>query len=533
MEDPVSSSSFFNPRKPLFWAVGVVGALAFFASGALAANALNDDGTSDGGSPANSVVVPNVGTAEDGRGSAPSTGAAYGPNDVITTGKGGADSASYPACLAPLPPGLLTATGLDLSKANFAPAFPTSGFSALRANIAVQGECDKDGKPRGGNLALDSAWTHDATGLEAYLSQVKTDKRIASVLRQDSASFWANGYEFHVGVNAFHILPADAGISRGMPSPAPQADPRAAEVLRELIAQIAPSVDQKCFWTMGSGDWSSLAAAGVGDPRPAIPAGFTPAEFSITTFTAPGAGCDTSIKPTEGFSLNAGWQKAMNSADFAYIGVSVFADSGSNDYPGQINEYGANWTNGTYQFGVYAKSAKPIGLDTIRAIARALDPQFNEQCLVTERELAVSELAGLGFNVARAPQDYKLVSSRLRANEIAAGCTKPSGFEPSYTLHWSFEKGADIIDASANRWGGASAGDGSGYQGPNFLNWTDARGTNYNVNAYSKGVNPTVNKDDLVAVARSMDPSFDLSKLKEDGGVKPLPESRPADTPKP
>jgi hypothetical protein len=44
------------------------------------------------------------------------------------------------------------------------------------------------------------------------------------------------------------------------------------------------------------------------------------------------------------------------------------------------------------------------------------------------------------------------------------------------------------------------------------------------VNAYSRGVNPEVSKDTLIAVAKSMDSAFDISKLTEGpGDIKPLP----------
>jgi hypothetical protein len=264
--------------------------------------------------------------------------------------------------------------------------------------------------------------------------------------------------------------------------------------------------------------WDSLAGVGVGDPRPAIPAGFTERELSVTAFTAPPAGCDASIKPTEGFSLNAGWQKGDN----AYIGVSVYNNGAQQPYPGNISEYSANWSNNGFQFGVYAKSEQPLGIEVVRAIAKALDPQFNEACFIHERKLTEGDLPGLGFSPAKAPNGWSLRNSNLIASEIGAGCEKPAGFEPSYSMNWSFEKGADTIDASAHRYGSGQGGDGSGYQSANFLNWTSASGISYSVSGYSRGVSPAVSKDDMVSVAKSMDPAFDLSKLIE-GGDKPIP----------
>ena len=76
------------------------------------------------------------------------------------------------------------------------------------------------------------------------------------------------------------------------------------------------------------------------------------------------------------------------------------------------------------------------------------------------------------------------------------------------------------------------SGSGSGYQSSNTLNWTGPDGTNYFVNAYSTGVSPTVPKDDLIAVAKSMDPSFDISKLSEGSPDKPIAQPAPAVDPK-
>ena len=126
----------------------------------------------------------------------------------------------------------------------------------------------------------------------------------------------AKGYVFNVGVNGYHILPAaaaDGGPAVDLPTtsnsgsgssepgrsiaPAPtQPDPRTAEVLRQLIGQLAPDLDQKCFWTTGSGDWSALAALGIGDPRGAIPSGYSLVDANSTTFNPPAAGCDANSR---------------------------------------------------------------------------------------------------------------------------------------------------------------------------------------------------------------------------------------------
>lgn len=526
----MSSNTSVIPRRPLAWLIAGAAAAAFFAAGIGVARATMDDDGDDSETVAPDVLSPGI--SQGGGAPGPNTPAIAGEDKGADAGRSGL--ASYAGCRAPLPAGVVTASGIDPAKAGFVPALPGEAFAALSASIGAVGDCDKDGNATSGDLTLDSAWTHTASGLDAYISQRATSERVANVLRQDSATFWDNGYVFTVGVNSYHILPAatrDAengsspatssgatdGVTRTAPAStpvSPNPDPRAAEVLRELIAQLAPGADLRCFWTLGTGDWTSLATVGVGDPRSAIPAGYTEQGVQVTSFAPPADGCDASLKPRDGFSFNANWQK-QDADNFGHIGVSVYGYGGSAGYPGQIGEWGANWANNGLQFSVYAKAEKPLGIDAIRVIAKALDSQFNEACFIKERQLTDADLPGLGFSPAKAPDGYTLDASSMIASEIGAGCEKPEGWEPSYNLNWTFTKGADTINASANRYGSSQVGDGSGYQSTNSLSWVSANGTNFSVNAYSRGINPTVPKDDLIAVAKSIDPAFDISKLKE------------------
>ena len=539
MEDRVSSRSLIDLRKPLPWLLAAAAGAALFASGVLVANALQDDSKA----PDTKLIAPGIGA--DGTTSSGSE-ASLPAGPMTNGGRGGADMI-YPACTGPLPDGVVANGVIDPSKAGFIPALPGDGFTPSNVSLSTQGDCGPDGVSKHSALVLASTWQHDATGLGAFVSQRSTDTVVANVMRPDSAVFWANGYEFTVSVNGYIALPyasrsfgsdsgaaapekggvTSQGASPAMPAPGGEIDPRVADVLRQLVSGLAPSLDQKCFWTLAKGDWDAVTAAGVGDPRPAIPSGFSESDLSVMSLVPPAAGCDASIKPTDGFGFNAGWQKS-GSNEFSYIGVSVFSNGESQPFPGQLNEYGANWSNGTFNFGVYAKSEKPVGIDTIKAIARALDPSFNEACFIQDRELKESELARLGFRAAAAPEGYKLAKSSLRVQGVADGCPKPAGFEPTYALAWTFEGGADTIEASIDHFSGEPTGDGSGFRAPNNLNWT-RNGTHYSVNAYSRGISPAVAMDDLIAVATSMDPSFDIAKLSESPD-KPIAQPVPAGT---
>ncbi len=535
----MSASSVLNPRKPLLWLGLAAGAAIFFASGALAARAVIDTGDGDDGGQVAAIndgdgttgaaTSPGITTPRFGPGAQPASLPANAASPEKMAGHGGTADASfyYPGCRAPLPASVLSNGVIDPSKAGFTPNLPATGFSPLSLSLSVYAECDENGAPKpGGELAFDSAWKHDETGLEAYVSQRKSDKRIASVLRDDNAMFWAGGYVYTVSVNRYQILPYAEDPARSS-VPVPEGDPRATEVLRSLVGQLSGSDDNlKCFWKLEKGDWANLAPLGIGDPRPQIPAGYTLTDSYISVFTPPADGCDTSIVPTEGASMNANWTRSGSPNDFGYIGVSAWAmpEDYVDTWPGSFTQYGANWNNGKFQFGVYAKVEDGLTLDTIRAIAKALDPSFNETCLIQERELSDADLARLGFNTPKGPDGYSIVRSSLLANEIGDGCAKPEGWSPQYNLNWALEREADTIEVSVSRYG--DGGDpAAGYISPNSIWWTDGQGTYYSVNAYSRGISPEVSRDDLIAVAKSLDPAFDESSLSDGGpGLeKPLP----------
>lgn len=512
---------------PLGWAIAGVAAMALFAAGVLTARAFIDDSAG----PSETSAPPDAATALPGV-------AANRPPLPAFQGNGPSEgkdaTASKPAywgpsgCPATLPAGTFGATGLDFAAVGLTPRVPQTGFELTNISLFANADCAPDGSPIGQpRPVLSTSWRHTATGLDAYLTQLAADEPVAPVLRPDSATFSALGYVFTVSINAYPVRPADASL----PYPAGP-DPRAGEVLRELIAQLAPDFNQQCFWTVTDGDWGDLAAYGIGDPRPAIPSGFTLQEVHISTFRPPASGCDTSLKPTDGFGLYAYWFAASGSS----LGVSISGlptGVGLKPTPGYIDQSSANWTNGAFQFALwYApggdNSAAP---DLIREIARALDPTFNDACFVQARTLTDADLRALGFRAPEPPPGYTVSASNLTATDIPAGCTRPEGFVPSYSFWWSLTGGADVIDVSVYAAPGSSSpGSFSGWISDYGLGWVTEDGTSYYLNGYSKGINPRVSRDDLIAVARSLYPALDVAKLveqKSDGGAvppRPVPE---------
>lgn len=526
----MSSSSRIRQPGPLGWALAIAAACALFAAGTVTGLALTDgdgdtplsppaSGGQDGtGSSSVSISRPGIPTTASGGPGAPGREAA----DTVAP-KGGAMPAY--GCTAPLPEGVVGSETLNLAAAGITPRVPHSGFQLTGLSLSSTAGCTPDGQPEGdARLVLSTAWRHTQTGLEVYLNQAPSADPVAPILRQDSATFAALGYRFDVWVNAYPVRPLE-GPATDTPAIAVNgADPRAAEVLREVIAQLAPGFDQQCFWKVRDGDWADLALAGVGDPRPAIPSALSLSDVHVSAFDRPADGCDTSVAPVEGFGLYATWSSADGATQ---LGISVYGlpDDASSQYPGYLDQYGANWTNRGLQFSIWYASKEPGSPDLLRAVAKALDPSFDDACFVRQVSLQPSDLAALGLRQPQPPQGYDLTASYLTTTDVAPGCERPDGFYRSIDLSWTFQRGPDTISVYVNRYEGSTGMTPGGTISDYGLYWTAADGTSYSVNGSSTGVSGVVSRDDLIAVATSLDPSLDVSRLSDekDGAVPPRP----------
>lgn len=542
-------------RKSSLALLAIAGAAAMFASGALAARATMD-GTPAASPPAQTGTnLPFVGRDGSGaatgnqsqpaadKGGVPATGGG-------STGSGGTTSPSVPVpngCPAPL--GDVVSGGtIDLSRSGFALRLLASGFSLTSISARAQGPCDANGNATSAAITVDSNWVHTETGLDAWMNQSQSSEPTPNVRQPASATFADAGYVFNINVNGYRIVPAagDAAVdgsvkpaSAPVPSPiSPENDPRAAAVLDAAIAQVAPSLRLQCFYQLVAGSWADLAALGIGDPRPAIPAGFSETSIEVQRYQPPAAGCGGATLDAPGtFSASFTNGKDFNNGGgFLYVAAyPLMKDQPTN--PGSINGYGANWSNATWQFGIGFKSESTLGAATIVAIAKALDPGFSEACLAQTRDLNESGLAALGLFAARPPAGFSLSSSVLQATGMGSDCKNPDPtFVGSIDLSWTFSNGADTIEARANRPGGGpkmAEAVGGGSIGPNMLNWVDAKGTFFSVYGYSKDASSNVSQDALIAVAKSMDPTLDVTKLQEQpsggtsGSGRAVPPSPP------
>ncbi|MBA4180596.1 MAG: hypothetical protein C0506_08420 [Anaerolinea sp.] len=538
---PVSRSAASRYRLLLVLA-GALAAAALFAGGTLVGRATEDErdpGSSVGG-------TRDAQSAPD----APKTGSASPAIAVAKGGEGGTNGgAAYsgmpidgsPAgCEAPVGD-ILSGSVIDPGKQGFAPRLPGAGWSLVSVSLRAAGPCEGGGTAADSKLVMDTSWLHVATGLGAHVSQAVSPEREPNVLATTYASFWDGGYQFRVDVNGFRIMPAGAvtsanGVVKPAIAPVPADDPRSREVLEALVMALQPKGGLQCFYREAPGAWEDLAKLGIGDPRPAVPAGLTLQELRVTTFTAPAPGCDVAPGKPAGTGFNAVWTQDQSRGAFGVLYVSAYARTPEmGRYPGHVTEYSASWSNASYQFSVGMKSEKPLGGTKIREIAKLLDPDFERACFSVERQLSGGDLATYGLRKPKAPAGLNIVNEWMSATELNGNC---GGISPDFATGvnagWNLEdKAGTSIQANVNqRKGGSQPAGGS--IGENHLSWVDSKGNEYFVQGASRGVSGVVAKELLLEVARSMDPTLDESKLQIGGAtidgspppVKPMPATR-------
>lgn len=537
-------------RNPIvLGAAGIALAAALFSGGAFTGRALADDAPSP--SPTRAQVIPGI--ANDGN-RAGLAGLSTGGSPDSTTSSG---NASAPGTMPAYPcqggdiSAVVSGTTIDPAKAGLTPRFLTTGFKLQNLSLSPYGGCLQPGMPEKATPVLNTSWLHDGTSAHVNVSQRIAAEPVTNVLMPGTAQFWSGGYAFMVNASPMAVppekpmAPADSGsisssgassgsgaavapaIAPGEPYPGGDAT----ATLEAVIAQLAPDISLQCFYRQVSGTWSDLAGLGIGDPRSAIPAGFAQSSLNVRTFTPPSGGCATSVVPTEQSGFDASFVRNGANGSFdggIFINANGFHDSNS-AMVGHLDAYSAYWSNGKYSFSIGAKSNEPIGRDAIRAIALAIDPAFDSACMAITSTITDADARAAGFHTPTLPGGYKLESSQLQHTALSSTCSgKPAGEQAGYSLQWTLRDGAAVINASATRFAGQPGE--PGWISSHGLSWTGADGTHFGVYGYTEGKDATVSQDDLIAVAKSLDPALDPSKLSKqpDGGGKPEPMPAPA-----
>lgn len=523
-------------RKPvLLTLAAVIAAAAFFSSGMLVARA-TDDGDDDKAKQA--AVVP----SRSSTGLNTAGGFGGGSSGAPASGEDASLSIYPGGCPAPL--GDVIGDGkIDPSKSGLEMKLLGSGFTLQGISLRAEGACEEGtSTATKGEPVLDTMWIHNETKLQVYVSQRGDSGTVANYIDAFSATFTSGKYTFTANVNGYTYLatdlPATGGSEPAPDSPVssqPGGDPRAAEVLQQAIKQLAPDFNQQCFNKETIGGWEMLGQLGIGDPRPAIPAGYELESVQVHTIAGAADGCE-GAELEGGNWFNAGFVKRDASGMSSYLSLNANAlQSGETNLPGRLDSYGVTWTNAKYRFAAYVKDPDGASVELLQAIAKAMDPSFNSQCLATEKPLSAAELTAAGFRAPATPSGYSLTESVLVAVSVSGECEGADAAPSEYRLNWSFV-GQDGTNIQANTlWQEAvEHPDPQGWIYEFGLNWSDARGVNYGVSASTVGVSGTPDRNVLIAIAKSMDPTLDPSKLSEEkSGAGSSPGSRGPTVPSP
>lgn len=433
------------------------------------------------------------------------------------------------ACAAPLPV-VFDGGKVSLAATGLAPKLLGPTFTLTSVSVRMEGQCGEDGKPRDARAVMETSWTHTETGFPVTMRQAVTGAADTpgNFAGPDHATFTDDGFDYAVFVNAYSIMPmpADlpkpavgggASIEPAGPAFAPGGDPRAAAVLEAAITDLAPDFPSQCFAREVAGDWSDLARLGVGDPRPALPAGVSLQSSSIRFVQPVAAGCATTAVPAGGglqFFANFSGGTTNISLNASAIGEQ------QGGWPGSASDNHMSWMAHGVQFSVSGdRDGKGLGSEILGNIARAMDPRVADACFLRDQPISEKDLAGLGLGKAAAPGGWTLLRANGSSSTTTGNCTDPSSANyGGVNFNWTFIHERKVIDASIMRYGPKTMAEAGGIASDFSLDWNDGKGTQYHVGTWSGPDAELPSRDDLIAVAKSMDPQFDASKLRDGAG---------------
>ncbi len=446
----------------------------------------------------------------------------------------------YGGCPAPLT-GVLNNGVIDAGLGGFKPSLLGGEFGLSGFGFMALQPCPGSGGTGGVTRAFESRWLH-TSGIGLQVNQRESATPVTNTLTETQARFSANGFEYDISVIWNPVFanttggPADApatgggssgsgGSAPGQPVPAPPTPVNTLPVIQAAVAQIAPGLPMGCFYREVRGDWADLAAMGIGDPRPAVPSGYTEAMEEIVRLVTPDAGCPSTPAP-EGWpasrvSVHWGNGQRMLSADITSVPAGTTASAGR--FGGG---YG-NWTTGKLQF--YLSWDPAIGDAAARALAAALDPEFAKACVADIADMTGAQFAALGLSEPKPPQGYRLEGARQAFTTApSAGCA--GGGAAGFVAKWMFysESVGGVIEAGV--FSGPRPVEFASI--PNIENqtlyWKDTKGREYYVAGFKADF--AQKRADLVALAKSMDPAFDEKNLLPVPSNPGDPVAKPATT---
>jgi hypothetical protein len=524
----------------------VVAVVVAFVAGMLVANAVGDDS-----SPATTVTEPPDGQAQVVPGGAPEPAISV-PGVAINKGEGsagavpasgfgggrGSDAMLYGGgCPGPLP-GVLSDGRVDPALGGFPSRWLGEGFQF--AGLAIRGERDCSVEASPAKSVLETTWLHSASGAAIYVRQAADEGERPNVIYSGGAEFGRDGYRFTV-YPGYMPMPAGTVTANPVPEDSVASSPalRAPDMsqmqaaVEDAVNQLAAGLDLACFYRQRQGTWDDAVAAGIGDPRGAIPATLKEAHMQLMLFDRPAASCNApALEGMQALSLNAlfGDERGMLSINVSSIGPEMPVTT-----TGQFGQGNANWSSAKYQFWL---NWEPTSLPdaTVRAIAARLDPGFGNACLVEVLPMTEAEARAAGIIAPTPPEGFRLEPGSTITKVAGNGNCGASGGEQGFRATWMLfadgPGGVIIVEAAKGpQMPGRPVID--YYDPARSLFWIDANGVSHAVS----GVKADVSRETLLAVAKSVDPGFDESKLTTPPGQtepgQPIPMPAPAEPPKP
>lgn len=254
------------------------------------------------------------------------------------------------------------------------------------------------------------------------------------------------------------------------------------------------------------GDIPALLAAGVGDPRPALPEGYELGYADMFCDLPSQSEC-TSRQPGDRTALRfeGSWS---NGKGFLNISVQALPPE-SLRLAGRLTEGHYGWNDGELQYYVSGQEESTAhSHETLAAVARALDPGFDDRCVSAAVGVPLDEL---DIPAPRAPHGFRLDLSNSWRNDVSGDCAGVPDAQTGFFATWTFfdAAGGRVIEVQAGNAPEITAVGQPNSVTPYGFYWTDAKGVDYVVNGFKGEFDVAL----LAEVAEGVDPAFDLTKL--------------------
>lgn len=427
--------------------------------------------------------------------------------------------------------GLMSGGTVTPGLAGFESRFLSPSFVLQSLNLRADADCND---PTQQFLVMETSWKTVDGLFQVWITQRESDEPDANILRDTWAEFWHNGYYFSVSAGQSYDIktllsePSDGDD----PVTGPLISQNGAEVralLQDVVEELTGDAAFQCFYQQVEGGWDSLAGLGIGDPRGAVPSGFTESNVYAQIFEAPSSGCNVPANVQLPTSFNANWTDGRD----GWLSFNVYQvnDLYAEEFAyGRSSDWNISWTDGTYQYELYGnRNEGGIGQEVLEAMAVAIDPAFYQSCRLVEREFTRSELAEAGIGWPETPNGYELTDVRASGSEKTSGCTGATK-EGGVSANWMFE-GEDSEMLNASAWTDGSGTRFADYQegfiSKNNIEWQSAEGTIYSVESWA-GRDGGGDRDAMIALAKSLDPNAGIDSFGDYPGEERPPVVLPA-----